>query len=313
MIRAIAFASMCMIALPADASTADGGCLRELEPRVFSPGTISGPAHDAAPAFSADGTTVWFTRSDDGLRSTILESHLEQDHWSEPTVAPFSGHWNDMEPTMSPDGRYMIFVSNRPTGTETKPLDGLFQGKVLPGGGGNLWRVDRIGHDWSEPIHLPDQVNSDSSTFAPSVSADGSVWFMRPDGDQRRFRLFRAQWRGGRFEQALPLSFSTAAATDVDPAVAADESYVIFSSSRAPARDMDLFISFHRNGDWTTPEHLGNVINSPGSDAEARLSHDGKTLYFSSERRATGDGAAAVSWNNGKYNIWSLPLPVCSR
>jgi hypothetical protein len=51
------------------------------------------------------------------------------------------------------------------------------------------------------------------------------------------------------------------------------------------------------------------VVNSTGSDAEPRLSPDGKTLYFSSERVAIeATGQAAANWNNGKYNIWSVPL-----
>jgi WD40-like Beta Propeller Repeat len=40
-------------------------------PEVFAPGIISGPEHDMAPAFTPDGKTVYFCRSD-GTHSTIL-------------------------------------------------------------------------------------------------------------------------------------------------------------------------------------------------------------------------------------------------
>jgi len=60
---------------------------------------------------------------------------------------------------------------------------------------------------------------------------------------------------------------------------------------------------------WGTPVHLGDLVNSPGSDAEARLSPDHKTLYFSSERLASGASSQPrPSWDNGKYNIWHVSL-----
>jgi Tol biopolymer transport system component len=277
-------------------------------PKVFEPGVISGPQHDAAPAFSPDGRTVWFSRSD-GENSTILMSQRVDGKWTIPKTAGFSGQWSDMEPALSPDGRFLIFVSNRPVDGAGKPLDGFFMGKRFPGGGGHLWRVDRAGDGWGRPIHLPGGVNNNDSTFAPSVSRDGSLYFMRATADGRKFHLYRARASAGSYLPAELLPFSGGAASDVDPVVAPDESFMVFGSARVPARGMDLFIVFNRAGRWGAPAHLGNVVNEAGSDAEARLSPDGKTLYFSSERVATqAAGQAAADWNNGKYNIWSVSL-----
>jgi len=280
-------------------------------PQVFAPGVISGVEHDTAPAFSPDGRSVWFSRSD-ATRSTILDSHLvEGGRWSAPRTASFSGRWTDMEPAMSPDGRFLVFVSNRPADGDGPPLDGFFMGKSFPGGGGNLWRVERTADGWSAPARLPDIVNADPSTFAPSVAADGSLWFMRPVDGGRRFRLYRAAWRDGGFEAPQPLPFSDGSTNDVDPAVAPDESFVVFGSSRPPAHDMDLFIAWRTGSTWSAPRHLGDVVNSTGSDAEARLSPDARTLYFSSERRSTAAHDSDATWNNGKYNVWRIELAGC--
>ena len=299
-----------LLALSVRASEPEAACAAAVHPEVFGPGVISGPEHDAAPAFAPDGKTVWFNRSD-GAHSTILESRLDGGHWSTPRVAPFSGHWSDMEPAMSPDGRFLVFVSNRPADGGGPPLDGHFMGKTFPGGGGNLWRVERTPAGWSAPVRLPDAINSDDSTFAPSVAADGSLWFMHPVDGGRRFRLHRAQWRDGRFDAVEALPFSDGSTNDVDPAVAPDESFVVFGSSRAPARDMDLFIALRTGSTWSAPRHLGESINSAGSDAEARLSPDSRTLYFSSERRSPAAKDKDADWNNGKYNIWRVPLESC--
>ena len=301
-----------LLALSARAGEPGAACAAVVHPEIFGPAVISGPEHEAAPAFAPDGKTVWFNRSD-GAHSTILVSRLEAGHWSTPGVAPFSGRWSDMEPAMSPDGRFLVFVSNRAADGAGPPLDGRFMGRSFPGGGGQLWRVDRTDAGWSAPTRLPDAINADSSTFAPSVAADGSLWFMHPVDDGRRFRLFRAAWRDGRFEAPAPLPFSDGSTNDVDPAVAPDGSFVVFGSSRAPACGMDLFISFRQGSSWSAPRHLGDVVNSPGSDAEARLSPDARTLYFSSERRSPAAADQGAGWNNGKYNIWSVPLGSCLR
>ena len=277
-------------------------------PEVFAPGIISGPEHDSAPAFTPDGRTVYFSRSD-GDHSTLLVSHLRRARWTEPQTAEFSGTWSDMEPAMSPDGRFIVFVSNRPVEEGGKPLDGYFNGKAYPARGGNLWRVNAQGSGWSQPVRLPDTVNNSTSTFAPAVAADGSLYFMHPAADSKRFQLFRAQLERGIYREPQALSFSDGSTTDVDPAVAPDESFMVFGSGRTPAKSMDLFIVFRKNAVWGTPVHLGDIVNSPGSDAEARLSADHKTLYFSSERLANGDPSQPrPPWDNGKYNIWHVSL-----
>lgn len=307
----------CAVAAPAPESSAPD--LTEpdsTEPEVFAPGVISGPAHDSAPAFMPDGRTVYFGRSS-SAQSTILVSHRGASGWSAPEIAAFSGEWNDMEPAMAPDGSYLVFVSNRPVQAGAAPIEGRFNGAAQKGG--HLWRVDRRGDGWGEPVHLSAAVNTTTTTFAPSVAADGSLWFMTTDAGSGKFRLFRAPYRDGAYQKAEPLPFSDGKTTDVDPAVAADESFVVFGSARRPNRGIDLFVAFRDGGRWGEPVWLGDVVNSPGSDAEPRLGPDRATLYFSSERtvpvtfprsrpQAVADQKRMDAWDNGNYNIWSVPL-----
>jgi WD40-like Beta Propeller Repeat len=288
-------------------------------PIVFEPGIISGVEHDAALAFTPDGRGVYFQRSD-GTDSRILVSRLRNGRWSEPEVAPFSGRWSDMEPAMAADGSHIIFISNRPIVPGGQPIDGFFGGQPQPGGGGNLWRVDRTADGWSEPYRLPETVNVGTNVFAPSILRDGSLLFMRSDPTTGKFRIYRSQHGPDGYATAGPMPFSTGAVTDVDPVADRDETFIIFGSGRPPAKDMDLFIVRRSGAGWGTPQHLGPVINAPGSDAEPRLSADEKQLYFSSERRlADAKGVAAPGdWNNGKYNIWTidlggLPVPIRTR
>ena len=295
-------------------------------PVLFAPGVVSGPAHDSAPAFMPDGRTLYFQRSSN-QGAVILETHRGKQGWSTPRVAPFSGTWSDMEASISPDGSFAVFVSNRPARPGGKPIDAEYNGKRLPGHGGNLWRVERTAEGWGNPWRLPDAVNRSDSTFATSVVADGSIYFMQPLGTDGKFRLYRSQFRDGAYLSPEPLPFSDGSSGDVDPAVAPDESYMVFASGRPPAKDMDLFVVLRgADGRWGIPSHMGDAINAQGSDAEPRLGPDHCTLYFSSERtqpvtwprsraQAERDLARIQAWDNGQYNVWQVSLdpwvPAC--
>jgi len=269
----------------------------DVRPDLFAAERTWPAGSDIAPAFTPDRSTVFFTHSD-GERLTIMVSRRKGGMWSSPAPAPFSGVWRDIEPAMAPDGSYLIFISNRPTAPGAAPLDGYFGGQTRPRQGGNLWRVDRKDDGWGEPVRLPDIVNSDPSTYSPAVAADGSIYFNRPDPVTRKSHIYWAQAKAGGLGSPDPLPISDGTISDFDAAVAPDQSFMIFSSPRPPAKPGTaiLFVTYRRSGGWTPPEPLG-----PGIEGyEARLSPDVKTLYFSA---TVPGGSASVGVQSRIYQI----------
>ncbi|HSN17020.1 MAG TPA: hypothetical protein VLV87_02325 [Gammaproteobacteria bacterium] len=292
------------------------------DPRVFGPGIISGAANEASPVFAPDGNTVYFTRSNSS-DNVILVSQRLGDGWSAPRIAPFSGRWRDLEAAMAPDGSYLVFASSRPVPETGKQPDGFWGGTLHVGRGGNLWRVDRIktGSGWSEPKHLPTVVNRNGSTFGPSVTADGDLYFTDVFGDSKRAHLFHAAYKDGAYQAPEPMPFTDERWSDVDETVAADGSFMVFSSTRPPTppQQMDLFIVFRgKDGSWGEPQHLPDSINRLDGIIEARLGPDGHTLYFTSSYETAvsypkdAAGAAAslkdMAWNDGNFNIWTVDI-----
>jgi Tol biopolymer transport system component len=260
---------------------------------------------DASPAFTPDGKTVFFTHGA-GDKRTIMVSHLSHGSWSKPESAPFSGQWMDIEPAMAPDGSYLVFISNRPATPGGKALDGHYGGSVQPGWGGNLWRVNRVGKGWSEPVRLPDVINSNCSIYAPAVARDGSLYFMQPDPATNKFRLYRSQFAHGTFAAPEPLSFSDGVTADFDPVVAPDESFIIFSSRRQPAPEKHsaIFVAFSENHHWSAP-----VPFQPfWLGIESRLSPDRKTLYFTSSQPTLEAAPAAQTSSPVPQRIWQVSL-----
>ncbi len=288
-------------------------------PVLFAPGVISGAANDLSPAFTPDGRTVLFTRSNTSY-SFVLISHRDGDRWSTPEIATFSGRWKDLEPTMSPDGSFLIFASNRPVAEGKALLDGVYNGKTYPGGGGNLWRVDRHGDNWGDPVHLPDSINSSSSVFSPSIAADGSLYFMQADSSSGTFHLFRSAYRSGSYQTPVKMALGDATTEEVDPAVAPDESFIVYSSRHPQQHDKNrLHIAFHQASGWSDPVDLGDIVNEQGSNIEARLGIDRRTLYFSTNTvppilpAPTHAEALKVlqemqMWANDNENIWYVSL-----
>jgi hypothetical protein len=262
----------------------------EPAPRVFAPGVISEPYIDTAPTFAPDGKTVYFQHSN-GVRAAIMVSHLVGDVWTPPQPVSFSTRWNDLEPALSPDGRYMIFASSRPVTEGGAALDGEWGGRSWPAQGGNLWRVDRHGDTWGEPRRLSDRINQGASVFEPSLARDGALYFMRADPKSGKFHLFRAAPEGADFAAPEALPFTQAAYTDADPAVAADESYLVFGSRRTPPEELSLYVAFRHGTGWGAPVRLPDSLNAKAPLMDVRLSPDEKTLYFSRDRM-----------------IWSVPF-----
>lgn len=283
-------------------------------PTIFAPGVISGPSNDGTPAFTPDGSTLYFTRSGTG-GGTILESHRHGGTWSAPVVAPFSGIYNDQHPVISRDGSVLLFTSMRPVpGIEKTPA--------------HLWIVRRTATGWSEPSHLPQTVNIGRAIFAASMAGDGTLYFLSisaRDG-KRIFQLYRSRLVNGAYQLAVPLAFSTPETADVDPEIAPDQSFMIFASSGRRSGDSNehLYI-VRRNGDEWGPvmplHYRGEGENGSNNDNEPRIARDGKTLYFSSDRslkttfprtraQAEVDLHRIDAWDNGNANIWSVPLTL---
>ena len=288
-------------------------------PQVFAPGTISASGNVDAVTFSPGGDWAWFDEVAGG-GSTIMQSHRRDGIWTPPEIAAFSGEWRDLDPAMAPDGSFIIFCSNRPESPAGQALDArTFDGRVRAGYGSHLWRANRVGPGWGEPFPLPAVVNDDTRIYSPSVVKDGSVYFQHPDADSRTFHLMRSQLRDGVYQRPVPVVIGPRQADERDPAVAADESFIVFSTKNPPGKpEARLVIAFRSGERWGDAVDLGDGVNHDGAEGP-HLGPDGLTIYFDStatfqvdyprtRSRTLQDLERARLWDNGNSHLWSFSL-----
>jgi len=274
-------------------------------PQVFAPGGISNTPSEDCMSLTPDGDTAVYDVAN-GSTSIIVIAHRVNGTWSRPEVASFSGQWWDHDPAVSPDGSFIVYASNRPATAGGKT-------------GGGLWRVDRKGAGWGEPQRLPDSLNTNPRIYAPSITADGSLYFIRPDTDNI-LHIFRSQYRDGAYQPPVRQMLGDPATHQKDPGIAPDESFVVFDSDTGSKKDVDRFFIAFREGDhWGEAVDLGDEINAKNNPWGPHISADGHTLYYTSDRavpltypqtreQAEQNLARIQSWDDGETNIWYVSL-----
>jgi len=147
---------------------------------MVGPGVISTTMGESWISFDPAGVLAAFGRHENAgwNRHTIHISRRSSNDWSAPVVAPFSGSFEDRGARFSPDGRRLIFSSNRPRpGAATSAARRDF----------DLWIVEKEATNWSAPRLLAPPISSDDNDFHASIAGDGSIWFAssRPGGAGR--------------------------------------------------------------------------------------------------------------------------------
>lgn len=231
-------------------------------PQAFLQEGITVPNDESTPTFTADGKTLYLCNN-----MKICVSKWENGKWTSPQLISFSGQFMDWDPFLSPDGKRLIFVSNR-------PVPGAPAGQK----NNHLWYVDLLANGvWSDVHHLEEPVNVNGVVaYGPSLTRLGTVSFCSRNRDGNKgMGGYWAKWAGDHYEKPQQLKLN--GDSDIyDPFISADERYLIFASGG------DLYISYRKGENWSQGQKLGPQVNDGGQNGSPYVSPDGKTLYYSS-------------------------------
>lgn len=190
--------------------------------------------NEGAQSMTADGRTLWFTacnrRSGLGM-CDLYYSTLENGRWSSPKNAgsPLNSRHSEKHPAISADGRFLYFTSNRPGGS----------------GSYDIWRSERIGETWSDPVNLGDSVNTSGLEQSPFIHPDQQSLYFSSTGwpGMGQGDLYLTRWKGSS-GWSRPENLGYPINTyhdDIGLTLNASGELAYFASSRGEGMDTDIF------------------------------------------------------------------------
>jgi len=265
-------------------------------PVLFEPGLISDGGVFGF-TLSPDGKEAFWVRSK-GKRDTLLimQSRRVRGTWQQPVHASFSGNpqWKDIDPVFSPDGKIVLFQSNRPA--DGKPHDP----KDF-----DIWAVKMAGGTWGKPYHLGSTVNSSVSESYASMSSNGNIYFMKenPDGAGRS-DIYVSRFENNAYQVpeniGLPVNTNE---RESNPFIFPDENTLVyFSSNPEGAGDVDLYIAHRVRGKWSEPKNLGPPVNTALAEFCPFVHVKQKRLYFARQEKGTDRMIENIYWYPFRLN-----------
>ncbi|MDQ3192477.1 MAG: tetratricopeptide repeat protein [Bacteroidota bacterium] len=215
--------------------------------------------------------------------------------------------YEDYAPSLTADGKTLIFTSRRPETTGGKvDIDGKYFEDIY------ISTYNDSTNKWSVAESVEGRLNTEFHDAALSISADGKQIFVYKNipgetgsGDIYVSKLNNKEKWGA--PKPMPKEINTSY-FESSASLSADEQYFYFVSERRGG---------YGNGDiyrckkiskreWGEAENLGPVINSSEDEVSVFIHPDGKTLFFSSKGHNTMGGYDIFKSVNTN-GVWSKP------
>ena len=243
---------------------------------LFAPGLINTGLFTRDFSMTPDGKEIYFSLMA-GHAAVIMVSYCENEKWTEPVIAPFSGsdQFFDFEPHVSPDGKQILFLSTRPKkGQEPKP-GWAYQ---------NICVVDRTDNGWSEPYEIGAPINTDNNEFFPSLTNNSTLYYNH-SVEFNDVALYCSKKVNNEFTKPEKLSFKNDSNLLLfNATVSRDDSFILScGSSKDNRNQIKYYVAFNLgNNNWSDLIDLTDYLGYEGGRAASiSLSPDGKYIFFS--------------------------------
>jgi hypothetical protein len=232
---------------------------------VFAPGIVSTDAFEFAITFSTDGRDIFFTRRPlyEGAGNSIFHTCYNGTKWMKPKLAPFAkNEFVELAPYCSPDENIVYFHSEREhpeTGEKMTNNE-------------KIWYSEKENDLWGEPIFLPGILNM--GWVMGIAAANSGVLYLCGEVEGKS-GLLSSDCVNGTYSNVNKCF------DGVHPYIAPNEEYIIYDLILKNWEETELYIRFKdSNGNWGKAIRLPSTINKTRTESFARVSPDGKYLFF---------------------------------
>ena len=240
---------------------------------------VNSQANELSGILADSGRALYFSRTDAG-QNELYVSIREGNTWGRPS--PLSNLntllYNELNPTISPDGTLLFFVSDREGGH----------------GGFDIWVATHDGTDWVNPTLLGPAVNTQDDEWHATPGNDGLYLSARTQSGANRGDVLFAEGTFPNFSPRQPIAALATSAREMSafPSLTGDMLFVTTDRAGGQGSD-DVWLSTRdTTGAWHSPVPTPCGLNDSDYDQYPALSADGYTLLFASFNRAGGLGGA---------------------
>lgn len=231
--------------------------------------------------FSPDGQTLYYFRKATLNREDyrILVARRTPTGWSHGERLDLGGDFSDLYPTVSPDGRRLVFASYRPAPGDTAARPNAY-----------LWYAERTGNGWGPPRFIGMAAQFGNYHSGPIIEADYSIRFHRTSSDWRTVTELVTRWDGKgyrapeashparRWKDWRPGEYYVWGVRQVgDDLQVLDISPLDARGRRGPAQ---VWVSLRQGEDWSEPWPAGGGVNQGGWANFVTPTRDGCSILY---------------------------------
>ncbi len=166
------------------------------------------------------------------------------------------------------------------------------------------------GENWSPPVNLTPQVQSDGNLFTNALSFAGDELLLARDDDFNS-DIYSSKLVDGTWTTAAKLNKNiNTKYWESHASVSPDGKTLYFTSNRKDGYGgLDIYKSEWDEtiGDWGPAENLGPTVNTQFNEDTPYITEDGKTIYFSSQGHKNMGGFDIFYSTLDENNQWSKP------
>jgi len=172
-------------------------------------------------------------------------------------------------------------------------------------------RMDRKGK-WSVPVPLSEEINSEFEDGTPIMNADFStMYFTRCKVNKNTnfgCQIYTSNLSGDKWSEPEAIALSDDSVIIAHPAIGPDELTLYFVSDMpggVGGKDIWRVTRTNEGDEWSTPENLGEIINTVDDEMFPFVHADG-TLYFSSNGKIGLGGFDIFKASRDEEENWTV-------